>query len=138
MSAELIEAINNGWVSTVQQLIDQGVNVNSESGQCRQIPLHLASIVGNVDIVCMLLKAGADIKKRESLFGDTALHAAASYNHVDVLKVLLDAGASKEDTNDRGMTARSVAIAEWHTEAVNFLYLYIYNESRSTIEVLYD
>lgn len=62
--------------------------------QERQTALHIASRLGNVDNVGLLLQHGAS---PDSATHDlyTALHIAAKEGHVEIVQVLLDNGANK-------------------------------------------
>lgn len=74
----LASAILSGRVDLVRDLVQnprmgRGIGVNRTFAN-GQVPLVLASTVGNVDIVKVLLDAGAKPLMRWD--GDTALHAA--------------------------------------------------------------
>ena len=63
-----------------------------------QTALHVASRLGSVDNVVLLLRHGAspdDMTKDQS----TPLHLAAREGHLEVVQVLLDHGAKKEMMN---------------------------------------
>ena len=65
--------------------------------QEQQSPLHIASRLGNVDNVVLLLQHGA---LPDSTTSDmfTALHVAAKEGHVEVAQALLDHGANQHLT----------------------------------------
>ena len=78
----LAEAIRNRDVAFVRLLLEHGADANSKDG-----PLRKAAMVGNADVVRLLLKCGADVKK------DRPLVEAVQRDHSGVVRVLLAAGA---------------------------------------------
>ena len=52
------KAIDAGDTTTVRRLIGEGVDVNANRRDCS--PLYIACILGNEEIVRILLEAGAD------------------------------------------------------------------------------
>lgn len=68
-----------------------------------QTPLHVASRLGNVDIVMMLLQHGANI---DSVTKDlyTPLHIAAKEGQEEVAAVLIENGASLDAATKKGFT----------------------------------
>ena len=52
-------------------------------------PLHSAAVVGDLEIVKLLLDHGARIDALE-INQSTPLHRAAAYNHADVVEFLLE------------------------------------------------
>lgn len=83
-------------------------------------PLHLASRVGNEEIVQLLLESGAEINWRNR-YGTSALHEAASRGHARVCQMLLAAGAEGAYTNNWGETALDVAIRVGAADCVDVL-----------------
>lgn len=68
-----------------------------------QPPLCIATTIGNVDVVKILLDAGANVDATTS-DGETALHLAIKNSHTDIIEVLLETGPELEahttDTNE--------------------------------------
>ena len=84
-------------------------------------PMHLASAVGAVDVVRMLIRAGADASPRAPS-GTTPLHTACRSNQLDVIEVLLDEGrALVHLPDDAGKTAVHVAAEFGHEEQLRRL-----------------
>lgn len=72
-----------------------------------ETPLHLAAMVGNVEIVDMLVEAGARVNARLP-DGSTPLHSAARAGNRDAVRHLLKAGADAGAKTRSGLTAWEV------------------------------
>lgn len=86
-------AAQDGDVSTVKQLLDEGrdPNVFDEIGKT---PLHYAAEAGHVEVMRLLLASGADVNTHdESVIGNTVLRDVAAICSIEVAKILVDAGA---------------------------------------------
>jgi len=92
MNRELTDAAQLGDLALVEQALQNGADVNDNSGRGAQTPLHKAAIGGHVDVARVLLDAGADIRATD-FSGYTPLHRACDNGHLDVVRVLLEAGA---------------------------------------------
>ena len=117
-----IDASENGWPSlvyvcrgdrggnpqTVQDLLDQGANVNITNYK-GQTALHCAAKAGFVEPVQILLAHGANVNARDHA-GDTPLHSACKStikNHVrlqHVVNQLIESGADLAVENNLGRT----------------------------------
>ena len=72
--------------------------------------LHHYCFIGELEKVKMLLKRNkCDINLPDNV-GRTPLHFAAGKNQVDVASFLLDLGANPDHIDDKGRTAKDVAI----------------------------
>ena len=83
-------------------------------------PLYIASAMGHVDVVRVLLEAGADIDKAKDN-GATPLSIASWMGHVNVVKVLLEAGADINKAMDTGATPLYIASEKGHVDVVKVL-----------------
>jgi ankyrin repeat protein len=90
---------------TVQRLIDAGAQVNQEGWTA----LHYATVVGNLEIVKMLLERYAYIDA-ETPNKTTPLMLAARRGEMNVLKFLIDEGADISLKNMLGWTAYDFAV----------------------------
>ena len=86
-------AVSNQHTRIIQLLLDRKANVNvcTTTGST---PLYLASKIGNLEIVRMLVRAGANVKSGNLEEGVTPLHVACECEHVHVVDFLLRQGAS--------------------------------------------
>lgn len=89
--APLILASNQGDIKKVNQLLDQGADVNEDDIGFTSL-IHAAR-EGHIDIVKLLLKRGANVNARSDDWNITALHFAVDRGHIDVVRCLLAKGA---------------------------------------------
>jgi ankyrin repeat protein len=92
----LIDAVNADDVAAVQALLEAGADPDEDPGN-GFLPLHVASLRGDVDIVDLLIEAGADPNIRAS-DGQQAIVMAAGGDHGEVITVLIAGGADPEAT----------------------------------------
>ncbi len=71
-------------------------------------PLHIASWLGNIEVVQVLLRAGARVDSRDK-YGRTPLFYAVEHEHADVLAALLAAGALPSLRDSQGRAALHLA-----------------------------
>lgn len=114
-------AVRNGHLNVVQALLAANADVNAGS-----IPaLYVAAMVGNPDMVRVLLAAKPDLDWRDSLIGATALmqalapfrinasnQARPSSGRWDVARLLVEAGANVNVMTKTGVTALMLAAQE--------------------------
>ena len=116
---KLIEASREGEVSEVRQLLDLGVNPNTQDKHGRAA-LTRASQFGHTKIVETLLAAGAEVNLRDNYRG-TALIFASQFGHTKIVETLLAAGAEVNLHDDYGGTALIWASENGHAEIVDIL-----------------
>ncbi|OQR97761.1 hypothetical protein THRCLA_06871 [Thraustotheca clavata] len=100
----LCNAIKLGNVNEVQSCLENSkyeANLPSSEGD---LPLHLACIKSQKQIVEMLIDAGAHINSMDKN-GDTPLHLACRYADDRIVEMLLKEFASTALVNQRGWTA---------------------------------
>nr|CAH7718915.1 unnamed protein product [Callosobruchus chinensis] len=78
-------AVTEKRLGKVRELIKSGGNVNAEEYGNKCTPLHLACMVGKVEIVKELVEAGAEIEQADK-FGMTAMDYAK--NNKEIAEVL--------------------------------------------------
>ena len=77
---QLISAARNGDMAAVQQLIQQGVNIEAKDSAGNTALIYAAGW-GRTDVVKLLLEKGANIEARDARRGWTALINAAWAGH---------------------------------------------------------
>ena len=108
-SSTMDQAVLNGDLKGVQELIRNGAYVNGPYGdilqlRCRGKPLLHLAIGGNrVDIALALLAAGADVHAKDA-WGRTALLWACLEGREEVVQALIDKGSPVNERNHLGMT----------------------------------
>jgi len=103
---ELAEAISQGEVDQIKQLVEQGASLKYLD-EWRRTPLIWATIrsgLNNKEVVEVLLDLGADINAQNNN-GMTALMEAILHDNVEAAKILIERGADIHLTNRHGSTA---------------------------------
>lgn len=126
-------------------LLERGANVNDQSEETRETPLH-ASLCSTDRIlydrvVEVLLSRGADpnlpaatgvetggFMRDARTKGETALHGAAAFGEEGTVKMLLDAGARRETRDANGDTPLSWA--SWYLRPASILHQLCFDEHR--------
>jgi len=109
---ELYEAIQQGDVATVRELIAEGADVDLID-VCGTPPLMLATQTASRDIMRLLIDAGADIEYVDP-DGFTPLSWSSYEDRPDLVETLLAAGA---DPNHAPAGVTALGIAFGHSEA---------------------
>jgi ankyrin repeat protein len=120
------EALESGNVDVVNQLIEEGLNMNvSRDGTT---PLMLAASKGQIEIAKAIIQAGANVNARSD-DGETALHmAAASQSQSDVIDLLMQSGVDIEARNKTGKTALQLAEEKGHRDIVRVMKVHLQNQ----------
>ena len=114
---DLFKAAKNGNINRINELLDNGVNINIQDGG--STPLMFATghsnTTSSLDTVKLLLDRGADIN-HQNMYGWTPLMHASRYSNTDssinTVKLLLDRGANINIQNSSGRTALMFATGE--------------------------
>ncbi|XP_022809867.1 serine/threonine-protein phosphatase 6 regulatory ankyrin repeat subunit A-like [Stylophora pistillata] len=105
-----------GQVAIIDEMIKQGLDVNSKDGN-GDTPLILAAAYGREKAVKYLLQGGAD-PSIKGCYGRTALHAG---NDVAIIEILLSSGVHIDTKDADGNTPLIMAAANANVDAVNYL-----------------
>lgn len=108
LRAELFDAVEKGDAERLNDLIKQGVDLESKNDR-NETPLHVACFFGQYELVKLLLDNGANInaedeKDRTPLYSIAAVHNypwLSRYKHKDhpaIVKLLVDVGADISPT----------------------------------------
>jgi hypothetical protein len=123
---DLITAVIDDDLETVNQHIAYGSDLNVQDGTFSNTPLNFASIYGLTDIANALVDAGADL----NLINDdnfTPLCNAAAWGHTSVVTILLDAGADLSakcfETQIGVSVSLSIAIGAPYSDYIKGLYV---------------
>jgi hypothetical protein len=111
-------AAKNGDPAAVQAELDKGVDVNASGNG--QSPLHLAAIMGHVEVTELLIASGADLKGTDK-HGNTPLHYTAHHGSKETAKLLIIKGADLNVKRDDGNTPLDNATKYKHTEIIELL-----------------
>ena len=116
---KLVNAAARGDVRRLQQLIDQGVGVDSR-GSYGQTALYEAAWNGNDKCLQMLIDHGDFIRVRR-FHGFTLLHAAAFSGNCRSVQMVYDLGADIDAKDDKGRTAFELAVRNKEHETAKLL-----------------
>ncbi len=78
----LFNAIANGDINTVSNLINQVSNINSIKDEFGNSPLHIAIKYHHLDIVKILINEGINLNEKDK-YGKNALHLAIIYSNAE-------------------------------------------------------
>lgn len=118
-SKEIRLAIRNGDIRSLSDLLESHpdqINTVTPFGTW----LHLASRVGNLDVVKRLVEFGADVNKVAGTFETGPLTTAISSGHIEVVRYLLSIGA-EFDLTEPFRNPLFVAINDGNLELVKLL-----------------
>ena len=112
------DAAKKGNLAGVQAELDKGVDVNASGNG--QSPLHLAAIMGHVEVTELLIASGADLEGTDK-HGNTPLHYTAHRGSKETAKLLITKGADLNVKRDDGNTPLDNATQYKHTEIIDLL-----------------
>jgi len=110
----LLAAVSAGQLQRLQDLIDQGADVNAKNAAGRPA-LLLAAFNGNLRTLRLLLAAGADVNAQDGQ-GNSALMEAAAFGHGDIVSLLILSGADVNLKNNAGVSALKRATLAGQTQ----------------------
>ncbi|MFP3033743.1 MAG: ankyrin repeat domain-containing protein [Wolbachia sp.] len=109
LGQELISAAINGSVERVENLVDQGANVNIEN-EDGLMPLFLAVREGKFNVVKHLIDSKkADVKVSDN-YGNTLLHWAAFNGRLKIVEYLIEKGADVNVKERNGFAPLHLAV----------------------------
>ena len=109
---DMCSAVRRRDIEAVKELLAKGADTNTGDSQFGVSPLSWAALLGNTDIVELLIHNGANVNGRNR-DGGTALHGAAFLGHADVAALLIQKGADVNAKNDKSETSLYVMAANW-------------------------
>lgn len=106
----LVRAVVERDFEGIRAVLDAGFCINTPvHKQSPHTALHKAVMIGEAEVVDVLINAGADVNLPMDSKGTTALHWAAKRGDVEISTQLVDAGADIEARNSQGLTPAGVA-----------------------------
>ena len=103
------KAASEGNIAKMQELLDQGMDINGKTTMSDPALLYAASF-GHVEMVDFLLKNGAEVDGYTNSFHHTPLMQAAYYGHTETVKLLIENGANVNALNTNLKTALDLAL----------------------------
>ncbi|RYP05094.1 hypothetical protein DL765_009939 [Monosporascus sp. GIB2] len=117
-------AMNSGNLNTAELLInDTSFDLNGYYGGKAHpnLPLHIATKTGLVEIVKLLLSSGRVDVNKADLSGRQALHYACGNGHDSIVELLLPVTDDHDVRDDRGTTPFHYAAKKGHAAVSNLL-----------------
>lgn len=112
-------ALFTNKLSTIQLLIDKGIDVNNTDNN-QQTALHMALSRRSYKVCDALMAANCDMNAQDAN-GNTALHYSIENNLDSISKCLIDAGADLELLNNDKKSALFIAIENNNRDLVDLL-----------------
>ena len=103
----LCDAVSEGNLTEVKQLLEQGWNPNAARDDGTMALMRAANL-GNIEAAKMLLDAGADVDAM-NMYGMTSLMLAAEVGRANMTRFLIQSGADVNLANAGGWTALDIA-----------------------------
>jgi hypothetical protein len=119
--ADIKAAIMANSIKGVKDLIKANRAIVNVENDASETPLYMASYLGHLDIVELLIENGARINHKDTRGGWTALTLASSQGHNHIVEYLIIEGANLNEQNNAGDTALIVACAS--NDGNNYLYI---------------
>ncbi|AAF44584.1 ankyrin repeat protein [Fowlpox virus] len=120
IESELHEAVEEGDVVKVEELLDSGKFINDVIYKKGNTPLHLATISKNLDMMRLLIARGADTDvPNTDRF--TPLHLAVMSKDIKGIELLLDHRACTNIEDCYGCTPLIIAMSKGDTEVCRML-----------------
>lgn len=121
-AADLFRAISEDDLSRVEELLDQGVDIESRDGSSGRTPLIASVGYDMVDIAELLLLRGADANAKTTNNGETALISACGSGRDKIIMLILQFGKPDLEARDRnGRTALMRASAQGYEREMRML-----------------
>ncbi|XP_061189952.1 uncharacterized protein LOC133197762 [Saccostrea echinata] len=115
----LFVASENGYIETVEQLVNQGADVSIYNDD-KITPLYLASQNGHMEIVQYLIEHGANVNIYD-IENVTPLSMASQNGHTEIVKHLIEHGANVNISTDKNVTPLLKASQNGHMEIIQYL-----------------
>ena len=119
LAGELHEAVKAGDISRVRTALAGGGDVNALDMDWTA--LHLATALGNTEIVQVLIDGGANLEAQGEPAGSHPLHLAAQNNESEIAQLLIKHGATINSRNNGDKTPLLIAAGHNNIEVGEIL-----------------
>jgi ankyrin repeat protein len=120
LAPPIIRAAQEGSVLEVEELLDQGANIEAAHIGSGRTALAIASHCGHEEIVSILLQHGSRMDVPDST-GMMPLHLAASRGHCNVTNLLIHERVNIESSGPKRKTPLRFAVENGHEDVTNSL-----------------
>ena len=127
MGKALIGASARNDLNEIRKQLRMGADVEyllrlmNQDGELSTTPLIIASGLGHLSAVTLLIESGADVNKQEPCVGYTSLHASTQDGRFRVIQFLISKGARVNVRNRDGSTPLHMIAFNGHKEAAIYL-----------------
>ena len=105
---QLLKACEEGNLDVVQDMINKGINIDLKING--DMPIEIAVVSNQIEVVKLLLSHGANIKKKTGPSGFTLLQWATQSGFLEIAKLLLESGLAIDVKGKWGRTALHGAV----------------------------
>ncbi|MBS4211537.1 ankyrin repeat domain-containing protein [Bacillus sp. FJAT-49825] len=119
MKEQFFKAVEKGNIAEINNLINKGVNINSQDGLGRTA-IMIAAYANDVETAKALIEKGADVNIQDKMKNNPFLYAGAE-GYIEILQLTIEAGANPKLLNRYGGTALIPASEHGFVEVVKEL-----------------
>ena len=101
-STELHRAVARSDIDSIRLILANDKKLINKKNEHGETSLHIASLVGNKNVVIVLVDCGARIDAVTEYYGDSPLWIASREGHFEVVEYLLDKGADINMKSTKG------------------------------------
>jgi ankyrin len=118
----LHDAILNGKLEHISEIVKKENNVDIRSGSSNQTPIHWAAKLGRLECLKRLSNCGGSLTAEDgSEDGNSAIHLAVIHGQDKITRWLIDNGVCVNITNSKGITPLLYATRYGYTNLVQTL-----------------
>lgn len=119
LNEQLLQAVSQGKVSAIQDLLREDININVQDAN-KRTAVMIATYNNDVEVARMLIEAGADVNIQDDMQNNPFLYAGAE-GYLEILKLSIQAGADPTITNRYGGTALIPASEHGYIDVIQAL-----------------
>lgn len=119
MKEQFFKAVEKGNIAEINNLINNGVNINSQDDLGRTA-IMIAAYANDVETAKALIEKGADVNIQDNMKNNPFLYSGAE-GYIEILKLTIEAGANPKLLNRYGGTALIPASEHGFVEVVKEL-----------------
>ncbi|MFD0829788.1 ankyrin repeat domain-containing protein [Neobacillus sp. M.A.Huq-85] len=119
MKEQFFKAVEKGNIAEINNLLNQGVNINSQD-RVGRTALMIATYANDIETVKALIEKGADVNIQDHLKNNPFLYAGAE-GYIGILKLTIEVGANPKLLNRYGGTALIPASEHGYVDVIKEL-----------------
>lgn len=119
MKAQFFKAVEKGNIAEINNLLNQGVNINSQD-RVGRTALMIATYANDIETAKALIEKGADVNIQDNMKNNPFLYAGAE-GYIGILKLTIKAGANPKLLNRYGGTALIPASEHGYVDVIKEL-----------------